>query len=301
MRAVAVILIAAAGRPVCRAETQLTSYAYRAASYVSVAGVSQGLEIFPFAAKAFTIALPFPLGPFAFSPNGKALYGARLFDNPARPPIPGLFKVDLDPIRATAVRGSEAVGVESLAVSEHGDKIIIAGGERGAPCGIFELTLASAAIRRVVTASPCDPLNISSHWLGISVSPDGTRATAHRNHHLDLIDLVAGTVTQAPDDFLLGAWSPDGKWLAAVKAGSNATVLLDARTLEQRRVIGMTDLVWSPDSRYLLAKNRQIPCGPEAATLQMVDVDTGKRIEIRASKCLIDRDTVGWVSEQVTK
>jgi len=264
--------------------------------YTSVAGVSQSLEVFPFASKAFDTPLPFAIGPFAYSPDGRALYAKVL-----RFGTCGLFRIEFSPTRATPIPGSETVGVGSLAVTQRGDKLVIAGGQRGAPCSIFEFVLASGAVRKLISASPCDPMKITTHWGHLSVAPDGNRATALRNHRLELIDFSKGTAAAIPGEFVLGTWSPDGKWLAAVKSGSDTTFLLDSTTLRQRRVVGPTLLVWSPDSRYLLADKRRTLCGLYAATLEVVDVETGARTEIASSRCRVDRNTVGWVSRGIAQ
>jgi len=282
-----------------RSPGQPAAYAYRAAMYMSVAGVSQELEVFPFNARALSIPLPFPLAAFAYGPDGKSLYAAALSSNPGQQRLQGLFKIEFGPARVSPIPGSEALSVDSLAVPPRTDKIIIAGGRRGTPCGIFELNLPAGDVREIAVMSPCDPLNPLSHWSNLDLSPDGKRATALRNHHLELIDLIHGRVTVLAEDLILGAWSPNGDWLAAMESGSDKTLLLDARTLQRRRVIGSTDLRWSPDSRYLLARKHNLTCGPEAGTLEIVNIETGKRTEIASSKCHIDRSTTGWVSSEV--
>jgi WD40 repeat protein len=283
----------------CQAPGQPVSYPYRAAIYMSVAGVSQDLEVFPFDREAFRIPMPFPLDAFAYSPDGKALYAAVMSLGPGRPRTPGLFKIEFNPTRVSLVPGSAVLGFNSLAVSARQDKIFVAGGRRGTPCGIFELSLPAGDVRTIVDDSSCNPMSPLSSWSYLSLSPDGVRATALGNHHLELIDLVHGKVTVLPDDLTIGAWSPDGKWLAAVGSKSDKTILLDARTLIRRRAIGSTDLRWSPDSRYLLARKGGLACGPEIGTLEIVDIESGKRTEIKSSRCQIDTSTTGWVSSGI--
>jgi WD40 repeat protein len=262
--------------------------------YTSEAGVSQALEVFPFGASAFRIPLPFALGTFAYNPDGKALYAALL----AATPRPGLFKIEFDPIRVSPVPGSSAIGATSFAVASLQNKLVISGAQRGF-CGILELSLSSGDARNVVKNPDCDVLDPVSKWSALSVSPDGMRATALRHHRLELIDLVRGEVTALEDGLVLAAWSPDGEWLAAVRGGGDETILLDARSLKRRKVLDGVELEWSPDSRYLLGSKRRVACGPEAGTLEIVDIGTGARTEIASSRCRVDRNTTGWISGQI--
>lgn len=282
-----------------RSPAQSVSHAYRPAMYMSVAGVSQELEVFPFDAKMFSIPLPFPLAALTYSQDGNALYASALSLDPVHHFIPSLFKIEFNPTRAISLPGSEALSVDSFAISSQKDRIIVAGGRRGAPCGIFELTLPPGNVREIAQISQCDPLNPMVHWSHLDLSPDGKRAISLQNHHLHLIDLTNGKVSVMPDNFILGAWSPDGKWLAAVKDGSDKTFLLDARTLVQSRIIESTELKWTPDSRYLLGRKHDWACSPEIGTLEIVDVQNGKRTEIASSRCRIDRSTLGWVSSEI--
>jgi WD40 repeat protein len=300
-RALIIITIIAAAEFVsCSGSpAQSVSRSYRPAMYMSVAGVSQELEIFPFDAKMFNIPLPFPLGAFTYGPDGKALYATALSLDPVNHFIPSLFKIEFNPTRAISIPGSEVLSFNSLAISSQKDKIIAAGARRGTPCGIFELSVPTGNVREIAQISQCDPLNPLMYWSEVEVSPDGKRAIALRNHELHLIDLTNGKVSVMPNDFILGAWSPDGKWLAAVKNGSDKTFLLDARTLAQSRIIGSTELKWSPDSRYLLGIKHDFACSPEIGTLEVVDIENGRRTEIASSRCRIDRSTLGWVSNEI--
>jgi hypothetical protein len=285
----------------CRSEPINTPYC--PALYTAAHGASQDLEIYPFNASAFRIALPFPLYVFTFSPAGDALYASDLDDflgivDPRSPRKPGLFKIELDdPVHMSPVAGSEAFSVKDLAVSSRQDKIVISAAQFGAACGIFEVGL-PGPVRPIATSSSCDA---TAQWTYLSLSPDETRAAAVRNRHLELIDLTTGAVTEPRGGrYARGAWSPDGKWLAVIETESGNTILLDPRTFEERRVLGATDLQWSPDSAYLLARTRQLVCGiGEAGTLEAVNIATGRRTEIASSRCLIDRNTIGWVRSQV--
>lgn len=298
MNARVLIVLAAIGTvESCRSQEALGSYIYCAAMYNDIAGVSQELQVFPFDRTAFSLALPFPLGPLTYSPDGKALYATDLNNtlNRGVHSAPGLFKIEISPTRVASVPGLGGFGISGVAIPADQDEIVISGGRQGM-CGIYKLSLPDGNLTNIVEAPCAAPLGV---WQDLSLSPDGVRATAVRNHHLELIDLIHRNVEIMPDNLALGAWSPDGKWLAAMRNGGEDTILLDARTLEQRRVIGNTDLKWSPDSRYLLARRGQLACGPYAATLEIVDIETGRRTSIASSRCRIDRGTLGWVSNKI--
>lgn len=298
MRPLTLAIVAVAGLSVSGCSGgQSTAYAYSAAMYTSTFGVSQEVEVFPFVGKAFRIPIPFPLGHLAYSPDGRALYASALDPLNGQGPR-GLFRIELSPFRVVPVAGSSVLGFDGFALTADQKKIVVAGGGMATPCGIFGLDLRDGSVKTIVFGSPCDPLNPLAHWGDFSLSPDGRRATAFRYHHLELIDLVTAKVTVL-EGLEFGSWSPDGKWLAVMREGSEDTVLLDARTLSRRRSIGRTSLRWSPDSRYLLNEKFPLLCGlGEIGTLETVDVNTGVRREIASSRCQINMATLGWVNIQ---
>jgi len=283
-------------------------YAY-SPSMLTFNGVAQELAVFPLSGKAFGLPLPAALDVLAFGPEGNALYARHLGDMAAvaGEPEPGLVKIEFNPMRVSAVRGSATLSrYYAVAVSRLQDRLILSGHLVGTPrssCGIFELQLATGSVRPVVESRACDPVTDPpyAHWEYISVSPDGLRAVALRNHRLELINLSDGEVSVVGGGaYLMGAWSPDGRWLAAVKSKADDTSLLNARTLGEGRPIGGTDLQWSPDSRYLLARERSLLCGlGETGTFEVVDVALGKRSEVQSSRCLINRARTGWVSSAI--
>jgi len=122
---------------------------------------------------------------------------------------------------------------------------------------------------------------------------------AIHNRRLELVDLDHVTSKPLGDGLFMAAWSPDGKWLAALleTAGKHETVLMDASSLKRVRVLGDSDLEWSPDSRYLLGVDDH--CGAYYGTLVMMDIETGSRTSIESSRCKINQDTIGWVSSDV--
>ncbi len=279
---------------------QVADYPYRPAMYSAVAGVSQELKVFPLVGNAISVPVSFALGTFAYSPDGKALFGV----DGRRPKLrhPGLFKIELNRNRVSQVPGSIGLAFDSLAVSANEDRVVFAGVGPGVPCGIFELSVESGDVRKIADDTPCTPLDPSTHRWGLSLSADGKRATALRNHHLQLIDLATGIIKPFGEEIELGSWSPDGRWLAVLDLSSAQTVLLDARTLERRKLLGNAGLTWSPDSRYLLGRKREILCGlGSVGTLETLDIETGKRTEISSSRCQIDRESIGWVTNELTQ
>ncbi len=102
------------------------------------------------------------------------------------------------------------------------------------------------------------------HWL--TISPDGTRvaASAHdaktKARSLSVCDIASGKLLFSMNGAAL-AYSPDGRWLAALAADEKTVLLLDARTHETiARFRGHEDTVFkaafSPDSRSLASCSR---------------------------------------------
>jgi hypothetical protein len=146
---------------------------------------------------------------------------------------------------------------------------------------MFELTLASGSMRKVLDNPDCKYL---SAWQSISLSPGGERVVAVRKGHLELVDLAAGTIRSLGDGFYKAAWSPNGLWIAALEyRGRYRTILIDTSSFERHRELPNSNVVWSPDSRYLLAGRESFGCNPEWGSIGMMDVESGKLSIIRSS------------------
>jgi WD40 repeat protein len=276
----------------------------------------QNITVFPFDGEMFSIHLPFPLGRFAFSADGKILYAeatAELLKGRTAPRLktlpasPRLERIEFNPMRRTPVAGSAGLGViHSLAVSKLQGKLALSlgqpvSGEVG--CGIFELSLQDGKIRRVIENPDCPPglHNYLSAWLKISLSPDGRNVVAIRKRRLELIDLTQATVRVLGDGFAKAAWSPDGKWIAALeyRAEQWRTVLMDTSNFVVRRTLPNSDVEWSPDSRYLLGQQEDSPCEYNFGTLEAIDVENGRRINVDSSRCRANEATTAWVSSRI--
>jgi hypothetical protein len=295
---------------------------YRAAFYSSGAAFTdeQSLVVFPFDGEAFSIHLPTALGRFAFTKDGKILYAEARAWRPNRrnsssyPDVassPSLYKVEFNPTRTSPVPASAGLGpLFSIAVSQRQDKIVVSGKyehTENVECGLFEISLLDGRVRKVLDNPECLLPGSSGYlaaWLTISLSPDGQRAVATRKSHLELINLTRATVKDLGDGFVKAAWSPDGKWIAALKDQGNdqwKTMLMDTSTFEVRRALGNSDVEWSPDSRYLLAGKPDDQCENGLGTLETVDIESGRRTTIASSKCKINEVTTAWVSRGIAK
>jgi Tol biopolymer transport system component len=218
------------------------------------------------------------------------------------------LKIQFNPTRVDRVSGSTMLSgfdnIYGYALSQREDKLVVSGrsqDSRTGTCAIFVLDLIGGNVKKVLERSSCD---WKSAWHELSLSPTGEQAVATRDSHLELIDLVHGSVRDLGELDNAG-WSPDGKWIAAVK-WRGELVLVDSSNFSQRRLRGYCPLKpqWSPDSRYLLIwKYHLFRCGfsldvDGPATLLTLEIATGKRSTIRSSLCRIQGVT-GWIRDEI--
>ena len=252
------------------------------------------LELFPLNGEAFTRTLPMAPSRLVYAPDGKSLYtfgDAR--DRASR----GLSRIEFDPPRVTLLPNSDQFrAVNSFTLSLQQDMVVISGKYGDNVCGIFELDLNSGEVRVIVKNSTCD---YSQSWVRMNLSPDSKRLVAYRRPDLELIDLATGAIQSLGGKYVAGAWSPDGKWLAALEGeGQSHTVLLDANSLARGRVFGTSNVQWSPDSHYLLGE-RTRGCLAYWASIVVIDVDTGQEQTVASSHCKVNLTTTGWVSNLI--
>jgi len=285
---------------------QVSPAQYQAANYQF--GIrANTLMKFPRSGKPITINLPFRLTSATFAPDGKSLY-AITNDNQGQGSI---SKIEFNPIRVTVMASLEGIITRSFAVSSHQDKVVVSGDRLNAgqrSCGVFEILLPQGAAKQLASSNCRDQWR----WDNLSLSPDAEQgvvtAGSNRNRdlHLELLDLAHGTVRSLGSDVYIGVWSPDGKWIVARANGNGDKLfLIDANDVSRRRPLGHGEVMapaWSPDSRYLLLWKDCGSPGPDStATLETLDIQSGKRTAVLSSRCQIYHGTTGWMSEEIAR
>jgi hypothetical protein len=270
---------------------------------------SHGIMVFPFDGIAYTIPLSFVPRIVAFSPKGNAMYAIKRSEADGKTSS-SIAKIEFHPTRINPITESLDLEISSLAVSSREDKLVIAGRLRAQrTCGVYEISLPSGQMRPILESFGCRYELVRN---ALSLSSDGEHVVANVGRDLDLIDLPNGTVKSLGSDFSKGpwragaAWSPDGKRIAVMESANRGRVyLLDPSDMSQQRILHsgyhrMTP-VWSPDSHYLVRGRLQLRCGiyfdeDPPFTLEIDDVETGKRTLIRSSRCKMEGESVGWLS-----
>ena len=217
---------------------------------------------------------------------------------------PRLIRVDLSPVHVTTLADLVGLGaVFGLVISPHQDKILFTGaGWKGSPgCDLFEIEASGENFRRLLSDFGCD--------VG-GVSPDGTKMLVRRGDGLSVVDFATGTAVSLGTGLWKGAWSPDGRWIAALhldppseepRPRLSKTIRIDASDFSKRLDLGGTndeEVMWSPDSKYLLYCDwgPSICSHSDGLALVTLDVESGKRVVVKGSKCKIKGRNIGWVS-----
>jgi WD40-like Beta Propeller Repeat len=286
---------------------------YAPAYYTGTQSEAPRLVVFPPGSPQVVIPLPLPslLRAAAFTPDGKTIFGVidtikspRTPGQPAPLGPPRLIRVDLSPPRVTTV--ADLVGLEwvaGLAVAPHQDKILFtaAGWKGNLGCDLFEIEPSGGDFRMLLSHFGC----------GVGgISPDGRAILVSRDPGLAIIDLETVAAVPLGSRLRGGAWSPDGRWIAALHqdppgehpiARPSTTILIDVHDFSQRRDMGGegdTEITWSPDSKYLLYSEWRPPCphrGEEPSLITM-DIETAKRVIIKESRCSVNASRrIGWV------
>ncbi|HTW63622.1 MAG TPA: hypothetical protein VME17_03360 [Bryobacteraceae bacterium] len=272
------------------------------------------IAAFPPGGKEFEILLPLMPRWFAYGPSGRVVYTTALREagTGSFTDQRGLFKIELDPVRVSAIQGLDSFGsIGPFAVSQRED-LVVFGGSKGdnypaRSCGVYGIRLPAGDTRAVTETSDC---RAGSPWRVLSLSPEGTEALISANRKLALLDLSKGTITPIDGQLSGGSFSPDGRWIAALQLGDpkapSKTVLIDRTNLSSRRDLGGVDdaeVVWSPNSRYLLHAVYRPACPSEdQLALETLEVQTGTRSLIKESICNSGSSRqIGWVRSDLKR
>jgi hypothetical protein len=166
-------------------------------------------------------------------------------------------------------------------------------GAFGGHCGAFEIDSSSGSFRELRTGAYSQCRGLGEALAG-PVSPDGRRMLSHQGNELKVLNLESDVAYSLGTGLTQGRWSPDGWRTAAWGAGR--IVVIDADNASHRKDLGKCCdglAAWSPDSKYLLITKSEFRCSLSLFfdSLQVLDVDTGKRTVIKSSRC----STGGWV------
>jgi WD40 repeat protein len=279
-----------------------------AASFTPLGGGQTVLNLFPLdAGKASDVALP--RGPatvnlISFAPDGRSAYlqvpSASALNLPD-----ALIRVEFSPVRQSPVPGSGGLGdIYSLTLSPRSGRIFVsASGGKDHHCGVYEIDPDAGTHRplRVGDGPNC------RGGMG-SVSPDGKEVLSGDRDHLNVLDLETGA--RKPLGTGTGSWSPDGRWIAVATRGR--IDLIDANNLSHRKKLGASGvddhLIWSPDSKRLLFVKQENRCRflflfqvDDSESIEVVDVETGKRHLIQSAHCAVTSSAVGWIDSEAVR
>jgi hypothetical protein len=271
------------------------------------------IAVFPSAGKGFEISLPLIPRWFAYGPSGRSVYATALKETGPRSftDEPGMFKIELEPLRVDTIRGLDAFGsIGPFAVSRDED-LVVSGGSKGNSypansCGVYEIHLPAGDIHAAIETSDC---RAGSPWRVLSLSPEKTEALISANRNLALLDLAKGSITKIEGQLSKGSFSPDGKWIAAIQINNPnppRTILIDRSELTKRRDLGESEdseVVWSPDSKFLLHAVYRPACPSQnPLALETLDVQTGKRSVIKESICNSGSSRqIGWIRSDIKR
>ena len=232
--------------------------------------------VFPEAGEPREIDIPMVIN-LKVGGRGRTLYGLMSGRS-------GIQKIDLSTLDIETVNGSQSISPirDYAPLSNHDDFVVAGYNASSKDCGLYLLSGRTGVKRTTRERIPC-PTGLN----GLSPSADMTTViitcAEDRRSHVRIFDLKGGT-----DREMIGyehaTWSPDGKWIAAFDG--RRIHLLNPVTLRPIRSLGKgfaETLSWSPDSKYLLVGWPF--CGAYFFALSSVDVNTGKRSEIKSSHC----------------
>lgn len=271
------------------------------------------IAVFPPAGKEFEISLPLIPRWFAYGPSGRSVYATALKETGPRSftDEPGMFKIELDPVRINTIRGLDAFGsIGPFAVSRDEDLVVSVGSKGNNypanSCGVYEVHLPAGDVSAAIETSDC---RAGSPWRVLSLSPEKTEALISANRSLALLDLAKGSIIKIGGQLSKGSFSPDGKWIAAIQINNPnppRTILIDRSELTKRRDLGESEdseVVWSPDSKFLLHAVYRPACPSQnPLALETLDVETGKRSLIKDSICNSGSSRqIGWIRSDINR
>jgi hypothetical protein len=264
------------------------------------------LHVFPFDRDEIAIDLPAAFVGNTFSTDGTRIYGFARSTDEETPPV---AVATIKPSTLSAIMASRGLSdVKSVTADADGGILIVSAvyqHNRAQECGLFELDIAKGTLEHVVDNPRGECFDFVSSWNQLSLSPDGKRAIGTAGSGtLGVINLRERKVEKLwPGS--AAWWSPDGRWIAALNYGVPADIeLIRASDLSTRRTLGRDTggrLQWSPDSRHLLLLAQGL-CGLGSGylgTLQMLDIETGRRTAINSSRCKVNHMSTGWVSDDM--
>lgn len=277
------------------------------------------ISVFPPGGTAFDIPLTLTTRWFTYGPSGKSAYasafkqtGPRSFTDQR-----GVFKIDLDPVRVSIIPGLDAFYSAGPFALSHDEDFLVFGGAKGnypaGRCGVYKAAIPAGDVSAVIETSDC---RVGSPWRVLSVSPEGNEALITGTlpsvgGGLALLDLTRGSLTKLEGQLYAGSFSPDGKWIAALQRGDptkapSKTMLLDRTDLSKKRDLGGvndTEIVWSPDSKFLLHAVPRPACPSQnPLALETLEVATGNRALIKDSICNAGSSRqIGWIRSDVKR
>ncbi|HEY7337833.1 MAG TPA: hypothetical protein VH639_23265 [Bryobacteraceae bacterium] len=293
---------------------------FDAAAYVSegIDGDSR-LVIFPGVGNESSIHLPLTLRYIAFGASGESLYATAFqrLDEKSFTTAPGLLKIGLNPVKVSRLPGFDDFdGINSFAVSRAEDKIVFSGARHDGNsrrCGVFEVSLPSGSMHPVLQTPDCIA---GGPWRVVDLAPDSQEAVikdlsrvpgtlVSSDPRLKLLDLQTAAAMPLEKELWKAAYSPDGKWIAALQLGEHGvskTFLIDRKDLSRRRDLGLgiDELVWSPDSQFILHAVYRPACIPGGGNaLETIEIKTGTRTVLKNSICDAGSGLdIGWVSRR---
>ena len=295
-------------------------------------GMSSGvgtIVVFPPGGSRFEVPVPAVLQKVLYDAYRPAVYATAFQKS-------GLVRVFLDPPRVDPIKGSAAfTNIAGFSVTGGGDAVVISGTRTDAgrrTCGVFEMDVPTGGVHSIAESDECE----STPWGKISVlSPDGKAGVTQHRPKIDSLGRIVDKSQEFPYGLLLlsfatgttkvlapltefvnrFSWSPDGKWIAVTynfRSPDNGQVAMRSALIDPsapdrsnwRELGGVvdTDVVWSPDSRFLLHAIRLGNCGAQGnRTLETIEISSGKRTAVADSFCRVASDSIGWIDADLLR